>query len=87
MSYASFHSALKARTSQPIAGLKSTCPRRDVNDHLDSLEVTCVQHVGYPSCWFSNPGYCQKAMVIQILQYIGLALIHAMAENPSPIAD
>ena len=46
------YSPLRARASQPTAGLTSDFPQTEVKDHTPSLGVTCDQHVESPSrCW------------------------------------
>ena len=35
---------LRVRASQKIAGLRSTCPQTEVDDHSICLEMMCVNH-------------------------------------------
>jgi hypothetical protein len=40
-----------------IIGLNSICTQTMVKDHPASLGVTCGQHVKFPTCWLSRPGW------------------------------
>ena len=63
-----WNSPLRDKTSEPTAGIRSTSPQTEVDDHPANLGMTSGQHVEFPAVvGFPNSYYSYKSLATQFL--------------------